>query len=110
MARKVKRYTEAERKHILAASEKQGLNGVQAAKKFGISTLTFYNWKKKANGSTRREGGALAASKDPLDGLLRSRLRTRLQQLLPVALREEVDAVVRQALGVGVQRGRAKTR
>ena len=106
MARKVKRYTEAERKRILAAAETQGLNGVQAAKKFGISTLTYYNWKKKSAAGTTPRG--LKVSDGTLDGLLRSRLRSRIQQLLPVALREEVDAAVSQALGTS-GRSRKKT-
>lgn len=108
MARKVKRYTETERKWILSAAQKQGLNGVQTAKKFGISTLTYYTWKKKA-GATHQ--GPLAVSDGTLDGLLRTRLRRRLQQLLPVVLREEVDAAVQQALGTsGPRRAGAKAR
>jgi transposase-like protein len=107
MAKKVRRYTGAERKQILAAAAKQGLNGVQAAKKFGISTLTYYTWKKKAGETTLR--GPLAVSDRTLSGLLRSQLRNRLQQILPAVLREEVDACVRQALGAGgLSRRRAK--
>jgi len=41
MTKTRKRYTPTERTRILAAAEKQGLNGVQAEKKFGISTLTY---------------------------------------------------------------------
>lgn len=107
MTKKRKRYTEQERARVLAAAEKQGLNGVQAAKKFGISTLTFYNWKKATKGSIRRDGGLRVASKDPLAGLLRSRLRDRIQHLLPTLLEEEIAASLNQVLGTRV-RGRAK--
>ena len=78
---------------------------MQAAKTFGISTLTYYTWKKKANGTTRRE--PLTVSDGTLDWLLCSRLRNQIQQLLPVALREEVDAAARQALGAS-RRGQEK--
>ena len=109
MPRKVKRYTEADRARILSAAKKQGLNGVQAAKKFSISTLTYYTWKKRAKEFASRESELRSGSDGTLDGLLRSRLRNRLQQLLPIVLREEVDACVRQALGTsGPRRVRAK--
>jgi transposase-like protein len=108
MTKKRKRYTPAERTRILAAAEKQELNGVQAAKKFGISTLTYYTWKKKANETAARGPRSLTVSDGTLDGLLRSRLRNRLQQLLPVVLREEVDAAVSRALGTNARRGRRK--
>ena len=109
MATKTKRYSAAERARILSAAEKQGLNGVQAAKKFGISTLTYYTWKKRAAGTPRRASDRRVGSQTSLDALLRSRLRHRLEQLLPVVLREEVEACVQQALGTsGPRRVRAK--
>lgn len=91
-----KRYTEQERGRILAAAKQQGLNGVQAAKKFGISTLTYYTWKKKATtGSRARQ----TSSPDGLDGLLRTQVRDRIRELLPGIVKDEVASYVRQVLG-----------
>ena len=101
-----KRYTEQERGKILGAAEKQGLNGVQAAKKFGISTLTYYNWKKKANGSTPLAGKAVARSGSTLDGLLRSQVRNRILEILPEIMRTEVAAVI--GGGRGTKRSRPR--
>jgi transposase len=38
------RYTDAQRKPILATAQKEGLASAQVKKRFGVSTLTFYRW------------------------------------------------------------------
>src|SRR2546428_974330 len=63
-ARQRKRYTPGERRHILAAAKREGLSGPAAAKKFGISQLTFYTWRKKA--------GTKSADRRPKQGRRRA--------------------------------------
>jgi len=43
-----KRFTPAERAHILSVARAEGLTGAKVAKRFGISTLTYYTWRKKS--------------------------------------------------------------
>ena len=42
-----KTYTEAQRQEILAAAQKEGLTALQVQKKFGVTPVTYYSWRKK---------------------------------------------------------------
>ena len=102
MAKKGKRYTEQERARILSAAAKDGLTGKQAAKRFGVSEVTLWKWRRDAKGATvmRQPRGSRTSTADSsLDGLLRSQVRDRIQQLLPELVREEVGSYVAQVLG-----------
>src|SRR5258705_5076260 len=55
--RKRKNYTSQERTMIMAAASKDGLTAAQVQKKFGVTPVTYYSWRKKT-GMTRRRGGA----------------------------------------------------
>ena len=70
-AKQLKRRTPAEREKILAEAKAAKLTGKQVAEKYGISTVTYYLWRKKA-GSVRRE----APSKN---GTLASAAETKLR-------------------------------
>jgi len=94
-----KRYTPSERAKILAAAKREGLSGLAAAKKFGISSLTFYNWRKQAGMEPRggwRRGRTTVSSALPRDfdgqlgDLVRREVRARLSQALPHIVQEEV--------------------
>ncbi len=92
-----RRYTDAERQQVLEAARREGLSGPKAAKRFGISTLTFYNWRKKAGlGKSRRSKGPRAplSSADGVANLIREQVRGQIQQLLPEIIREEVDTAL----------------
>ena len=56
-----KRYTPAQKAKILAAAAKDNMTGKQAAKKFGISTRTFYRWR----GPVRKDGLARTGKRAP---------------------------------------------
>jgi transposase-like protein len=93
-----RRYTPAERANILAAAKKEGLSGPVAANKFGISQLTFYNWRKKAG--TRTQGRQMQrrtpAVRDSgnLTDQLRDVARARVEELLPAIITEVLDATL----------------
>ena len=95
------RYTPAERAKILAAAKREGLSGPAAAKKFGISQLTFYTWRKQTGGDSRggkRPTRAAVGStlRRGIDGqigeLVRREVRERLTKELPVIVAEEIQA------------------
>jgi transposase-like protein len=95
-----RRYTPAERAKILAAAKREGLSGPKAAKKFGISQLTFYTWRRKAVGTTRgrRPVGRPRAGTGSITGniaeQIRREIRARVSKLLPGIVRVEIDAVL----------------
>jgi len=42
-----KSYTESQRQEILNAALKDGLTALQVQKKFGVTPVTYYSWRKK---------------------------------------------------------------
>lgn len=97
-----KRYTKAEKAKILAAAAKGNMTGQQAAKKFGISTLTFYRWR----GPVRKDAVARVGKRGPgrpkgsgkikVDqGAIRRAVQAEIRRLLPQIIREEVAAALR---------------
>ena len=91
MAHRRRRYTEHERARILAAAEREGLSGPKAAKKFGISTLTFYNWRKRAGNQARALAGTGILTGGSLASVLRAEVRAQVRELLPSIVLEEVS-------------------
>lgn len=101
-----RRYEPAERARMLAAAKREGLSGSAAAKKFGISQLTFYTWRKKAGTSTHGRRGrpkrtSLLDSRD-LSGQLRQAVRAKVREMLPEVIEQEIGA----SLGGRASRGR----
>lgn len=90
-----KTYTDAQRTEILAAATKDGLTAVQVQKKFGVTPVTYYSWRKK-KGVTGRRGpgrppGRPAGSTD-LHSQVRAEVQSKLRQILPEIVRTEVNA------------------
>jgi transposase-like protein len=91
----------AERKaEILAAAKKEGLTGAQAAKKFGISTLTFYRWRGPVRGKKKR--GRPVGSKNKMSSkvkvdvaAVRREVQAQVRKMLPQIIREEVAKALR---------------
>jgi transposase-like protein len=90
-----RRYTDAERQRILETAQREGLSGPKAAKRFGISTLTFYNWRKK-EGTPRRSASDGLARRDSGDFAeqIRTAIRSRIREMLPSLIEEEVSSAV----------------
>ncbi len=112
MAKKAgrKRYTEAEKKKILAIAKQEGLTGADVQKKFGIAQLTFYRWRgpvrgpkarAKAAGLTAvatavgRTAGRATADFDHL----RSEVRAGIRAVVPQVIREEVAGYLNELFG-----------
>jgi transposase-like protein len=93
--RKRKNYTSQERSMIMAAASKESLTAAQVQKKFGVTPVTYYSWRKKT-GMTRRRGGAgtsvrVAARGGDLNSQLRTEVASRVRQILPEIVRSEVN-------------------
>ena len=89
-----KRHSPEEREKILAEANASKLTGKQVAEKYGISTLTYYLWRKKA-GSIRpkapSKNGTLASI---AEAKLRAAVRAKMTGLLPKILDEEVERIL----------------
>lgn len=90
------RYSDVERQKILETAKREGLTGNQVAKRFGISTVTYYLWRKKTGSTTRgRQGGRLSRSRLNLaefSGQLREAVRVKVREMLPGIIEQEVAA------------------
>ncbi len=104
-SRRGKRYTPAQRARILAVARKEQLTGEQVSKRFGVSTLSFYTWRKKAGSAAgrrkkaaplRRAASQVAASADGIIDMIRREVRAQLERLTPQIIQSEVG----RALGV----------
>ncbi len=109
MAKKSKRgtrYTPAQKARILAAAKKERLTGAQVAKRFGVSTLTFYRWRGpirsdavKRAGKQRGPGRPKGSGKVKVDvETVRREAEARVRKILPKVIQEEVAAYLREAL------------
>ncbi|MGH7731365.1 MAG: transposase [Candidatus Eiseniibacteriota bacterium] len=106
--RKRHTYTSGQRSSILAAARKGGLTALQVQRKFGVTPVTYYSWRKKL-GLTRRRGGVgsiLAGSTGNLTQHVRSEVRAKVRQMMPGIVRNEVSGYLR--LLFGGSRGRAR--
>lgn len=90
------RFTEVERTRILAAAAREGLSGLKAAKRFGISTLTFYTWRKRAG---RSSGAGMAAVESALASVVLTGVRAKVAAVIPGIVNEEVTTYLDQAFG-----------
>ena len=90
------RHSDAERQQILEAAVRDGLTGAQVSKRFGISTLTYYNWRKKAgSNSARKPGRPSGNGSGDISNQIREALRAQIRQLLPQLIEEEIGVVLR---------------
>lgn len=91
--RKRQTYTDQQREAILAAAQKDGLTALQVKKRFGVTPVTYYSWRKK-QGLTRSRGGAIVLDKIAAGNLtrqLRTEVRAKVRQILPGIVRSEVS-------------------
>lgn len=95
-----KRYSEEQRAKILDAARKEKLTAAAVQKRFGVSTVTYYAWRKKAGVGKRRRGRAASRRGDLLSSRVRERVEARVRELLP----KVVDAEVDRLLGSGRRR------
>ena len=89
-----KRFSPAERAKILAAARAANLTGKQVAAKYGISTVTYFVWKKQAGLGGRKAGTKTRALTGAAESKLRSVVRAKMTRLLPRILKEEVDRIL----------------
>jgi transposase-like protein len=105
-------YTPQQRSQILAAASREHLTAAQVKRKFGVTPVTYYSWRKKA-GATRKRGSSAPTRRGGVTmgggfgNQLRSEVQTRVRQILPDIVRSEVNSYLNSlfASGPGRKRG-----
>jgi transposase-like protein len=81
---------------VLAAAKADGLTATDVKKKFGVTPVTYYSWRKK---SAAPAGRGQQVGSSSLDRQLRSQVNARIGQLLPEIIRSEIDAQLAALFG-----------
>lgn len=106
-------YTAKQRADVLAAAQKDGLTATQVQKKFGVTPVTYYSWRKK-QGLTGRRGRPAGAGRGINGGVIatqvRSEVQTKVRQILPGIVRSEVSSYLDSLFGPSGRRGRRRPR
>jgi len=108
--RKRKTYTATQRTTILAAANREGLTATQVQRKFGVTPVTYYSWRKKVGASGRKHRTlriGIVPGTD-LTTQVRSEVRTKVQEILPGIVRGEVSNYLSSLFPSG--RGRRRLR
>ncbi len=96
-----KTYSPEQRKQILEAAMREGLTANDVKKKFGVTPVTYYSWRKKA-GATHRRGRPArigGVGNGDLSNQLRTEVRSKIQQILPDIVRSEVSSYMDSLFG-----------
>ena len=94
-------YTAAERAKVLAAAQAENLTALQIQKRFGVTPVTYYSWRKKT-GLTRTRGGAASVTvpiRGDVTAKVRAEVQAKIRQLLPGVVRTEVTAYLDRLFG-----------
>lgn len=109
------RYTSTQKQTILAAAQKEGLTAIQVQKKFGVTPVTYYSWRRKTGATRRtkpgrpgRPAGVKVANGGSLQGQVRAEVQSRVRDMLPQIVRGEVSSYLDSLFGSG--RGRRTRR
>src|SRR5215510_9521458 len=108
--KKRQRYSESKRQSILASAQREGLTANQVRKKFGVTPVTYYSWRKKYGVGGRASGAALVARSGrgggDLGSQLRSEVQARVREILPGIVKSEVNQYLNTLFGS--RRGRPR--
>jgi transposase-like protein len=90
--RKRHAYSNQKRTTILAAAQKEGLTAAQVQKRFGVTPVTYYSWRRKYGVGTRRSAAARPATGGSLERQVRIEVQAKVRQILPTIVRNEVSS------------------
>ncbi len=101
-------YTAEQREKILAAASAEKLTAAQVQKKFGVTPVTYYSWRKKTGiarprGGSRLLAGGRGATGD-MSAQVRNEVQQKIRQLIPGIVRSEVSAYLDAVFAQGGRR------
>ena len=85
-------YSNQKRTTILAAAQKEGLTALQVEKRFGVTPVTYYSWRRKYGVGGRRSAAPSAARGLNLEQQVRSEVQAKVRQIIPTIVRTEVSS------------------
>ena len=89
-----KSYTPKKRAQILAAAQKENLTANDVKRKFGVTPVTYYSWRKKeglVGRRGRRPGLLTQAGGGNIAVQLRAGVQAKVRAIMPGIVREEVS-------------------
>ena len=105
-----KTYTSEQRRQILDAANREGLTANDVKKKFGVTPVTYYSWRKKSGVTAAPRRGrppGRSSTNGDLHSQLRTEVRSKIQQILPEIVRTEVSQYMDSVFGAR-RRGRRR--
>lgn len=115
-----RRYAPAERANILATARREGLTGAQVSERFGVSSLSYYTWRKKAadpmlsgakpevRAFAKQMGRTVDAAVDVAE-MIRREIRIQIGRLTPEIIESEIGRLVSGITGRQRRRGPGST-
>jgi transposase-like protein len=112
--RKRHSYSNAKRISILQAARDQGLTALDVKKRFGVTPVTYYSWRRKYGAGSNRATTLRAAGRvgrvggvgSGIAGQLRTEVQSRVREILPQIVRHEVSNYLDSLFGSSRGRGR----
>jgi transposase-like protein len=107
-----KTYTVQKRSQILAAAQRENLTALDVKKKFGVTPVTYYSWRKKEGLVGRRgrrpslltasgAGGSIAVQ-------VRAGVQAKVRAVMPGIVREEVTNYLNTLFAANRRPGRPR--
>ena len=105
--RKRHSYSNAKRISILQTAQNQGLTALDVKKRFGVTPVTYYSWRRKYGaGSKRTTVTASRGRNGAIGSQLRTEVQARVREILPSIVRNEVSTYLDSLFGSRRGRGR----
>jgi transposase-like protein len=87
-------YSTEKRTTILTAAQKEGLTAAEVQKRYGVTPVTYYSWRRKYGvGGRRNSGRGRAAGRgDSIERQVRTQIQSRVREIIPTIVRNEVSS------------------
>lgn len=104
--RKRHSYSDAKRISILQAAQSQGLTALDVKKRFGVTPVTYYSWRRKYGAGSARVAAPRGRRNGGIESQVRNEVQARVRKILPTIVRSEVSSYLDSLFGSSRGRGR----
>ena len=99
-----KRYSAEQKAKILETAKKEELTAGAVQKRFGVKPVTYYSWRKSVKSRRTaappgRRGPGRPRRDSGIAGSVRAEVQSKVRQMLPRVVQEEVDRYLTEAFG-----------
>ena len=107
-----KTYTDQKRTEILAAAQRENLTANDVKRKFGVTPVTYYSWRKKEGLAGRRGRRprllALSGAGGNIATQVRAGVQAKVRAVMPSIVREEVTSYLNTLFASNRKPGRPR--